>query len=148
MECKDTREILSAILDDEASPSDSARADGHLETCEACRAYREEILEDRARLRAWQDEVPIASYDLDRILTYRPRARPAIRRWAAVAAVVVAVAAGFAAGRATVRQGADADFGSAPTPVLIENRTVYPDANEVHSVTVLAAADPHALRID
>ncbi len=148
MECNDYREILSAVLDDETSPADRALADSHLETCEACSAYREEILADRARLRAWPDEITAVSPDLDRILARRLLTRPAIRRWAAAAAVVLAVGAGFLAGRATVPGGAEVEAETAPKPVLIEDLMVYPDANEIHSVTVIAAADPPAIRID
>lgn len=59
MECESCREVLSAALDNEADPVRLQRAEGHLEDCAGCRAFREHIQELHRRVRiAPAEDVP------------------------------------------------------------------------------------------
>ena len=56
MSCDEARELLSAMLDGEASRDEADRAARHVAGCPACLAYRAGIATDRSLLRAWRDE--------------------------------------------------------------------------------------------
>lgn len=58
MDCATCQDVISAILDGEASPAEEASAAAHLAVCAVCRAHRAALEEDHAELRAWPREMP------------------------------------------------------------------------------------------
>ena len=136
MNCERMRELLSASLDGEATAEEREAAEQHADGCAACRLFLAQIREDQRALVAWPDEIPGEAADWRRLAR---GSRPGgFQRLAAAAAVIAALGIGFALGRA-------GDAGEGPEaeprrPTLIEDRRVYPDTNETHALTLLAAA--------
>jgi len=125
MSCESYREILSAMLDGEATPDEVEACAVHVETCTACADYRDGLEADRKALRAWPHE-PLPS---PRSAGIDPR------RWLAVAAALVLA---FVAGRVTASRPELAAVAAPATAVFLETRrTVYPDTNEIHSFVTL-----------
>ena len=129
MSCDSHREILSAMLDGEADPSEVEACLRHLESCPACARYRDELEASRTLLREWPQET----------------LGPASRRWlpvhlrlAAAAAIFLALGLGFLAGRSTA-PSADLRAVAPPSGAAFREtqRTVYPELNEVHSYVSL-----------
>jgi hypothetical protein len=142
LSCEACREILSAQSDGEA-PASQPAASAHLETCAACREFRDDLDTVRSALRGWSDEQPARNASL--LARDVPRPAHVLRRIAAAAAVVVAIAGGFAAGRATAPP-ADRHAGSTGTAPpesrpLERLRFVVPERNEIHSTISLAAVE-------
>jgi predicted anti-sigma-YlaC factor YlaD len=134
MNCVECREILSAALDAEASPAELQTAEAHLAGCADCRAFRDDLAADRALLQQWPDELPgvAAGHRSGRF-----------RHLAAAAVLILAIGAGFVAGRVSAT-GEDGPTISGPVErsgpdalVLRESTRYYPDTNEMHSTIVL-----------
>jgi len=129
MNCDSHREVLSAMLDGEADPSEIEACLRHLESCPACSLYRDQLDASRAILREWPEETFAAAS--------RTRMSPD-RRLAAAAAILLALGLGFLAGRSTIPR---ARLGAVVPPsgaaFRETQRTIYPDLNEVHSYVLL-----------
>jgi anti-sigma factor RsiW len=144
MSCQRFREIVSSLLDDEAPSEEVGEVLAHLESCPECRSFREELLADRTRLRAWPDELPDALGAGTAALLERP-ATP--RRWtalAAAAALILALTAGFVTGR--LSKGGEPPMetaGDRPAEPAFQEvqRAVFPESNQVYSYAVLKTAD-------
>jgi len=138
--CDNCREMVSAKSDGELAELDPA-VGAHLASCAECRAFEEGLDAVRSALRGWPDEHP---RDVFRpVAHFAPRATRLATKLAAAAVLVVAIAAGFAAGRATA-PAAEGGAGSAitapaHTPPIERERFVVPGRNEVHSTISLAA---------
>lgn len=145
MTCTESRELLTALLDDEASDEEAAASSQHLEACEGCRVYREQLVMVRARLREWPDELGAGSRFWG-AAPAAPRATTTAWRLAAAATLLLAASAGFAAGRIS-GTGPMASATPGVPAFFEERRIVYPNRHEVHSEVILRAAEPAALRI-
>ena len=145
MTCTESRELLAALLDDEASAEEAAESARHLRSCDDCRKYKEELILVQERLREWPDELG-AGRRLCGAAPAAPRATTTAWRLAAAAILLLAAAGGYAAGRIS---GAGPMASATPgVPAFFEERRiVYPNRHEVHSEVILRAADPAALRI-
>jgi hypothetical protein len=134
--------MLSAESDGEAVASD-ATIRAHLETCVACHEFRDELSAVRSALHGWADEFP--SEGMVRLTRDTRRPAGLVRRWTAAAVLVGAIAAGFAAGRATApvsERGERSASAAPPLPQrIVRERYVVPDSNEVYSTISLAAAE-------
>ena len=134
MECTESREIVSAALDDQASHQELENVDRHLAGCAGCRSFRDDLAADRSLLQHWPDELPE-----DRA----SRRAVGIRQLAAAAVFVLAIGASFLVGRATSTaevpssvSGKNESYGSSPF-VRQESMQYFPDSNEMHSIVVL-----------
>ena len=92
MECRKYQELISAELDGEITPEESAALRAHLEQCETCRRYRE-ALQALSRLTQTEEAVPegFAAFVMGALPERIPRRRQ-FRRWAGLAAALVLVA--------------------------------------------------------
>lgn len=140
--CDVCRELLSALSDGEV-PALEPAALAHLEDCAACREFRDDLGAVRSALRGWADEFPPENVRLFARNVSRPFR--ALRLLAAAAVLVVAIAVGFAAGRATApgapRIGDIANVAPEQAPPVERERFVVPDRNEIHSTISLAAVE-------
>lgn len=90
MNCADVR--LDEYFDGELAEADRAAVDGHLATCEACRA---ELERSRKLEKVLRSVTTGAAPDADRFVQSvraRSRRRPPVLRWAVAAAALIAVA--------------------------------------------------------
>lgn len=143
MSCDSCRELLSARSDGEAGAGDEAAVRAHLATCAACREYQDDLGTVRSALRGWVDELPpAASHPFGSGVR---RQNLTFRRLAAAAVFVVAIAVGFAGGRATApgatRNDASTIVDPAVTPPVERDRYFVPERNEIHSTISLAFFD-------
>ena len=143
MNCKECKETLSMMQDGEATPRETATAERHLQTCDTCRTHRDALVQVRTLLAGWPDEVPQSGAAIAGGLS----ASMGLRRIAVAAAVLVAMALGFLAGRVSSPRPESA--AGTPQPVFTESNVVLvPARNEVYSSAVLALADSRAARGD
>lgn len=101
MECRDIRETISACVDGEASPEETASVREHLASCERCRALERQMRAVGAGVRQVRESVPdgfreavFARLDAEGALPPRKRTFSVSRRWTAVP-LAAAAALGF-----------------------------------------------------
>ena len=138
MNCIECQEIISAAQDAEASAAELSAADMHLTGCEACRDYQRMMPRLREVLQRWPDEKAEPG---------SPRRRPVSlgpHRWSLAAALILAAGLGFLAGRKW--RPASGETTSIPTAVL-EEKTIYPETNEIKTKGVLLGLDASRLRL-
>lgn len=129
MSCESHREVLSAMLDGEADPSEVEACLRHLESCPACERYRDELDASRALLLEWPQESlgPVSR-----------RGMSPYPRLAAAATVLLALGLGFFVGRTTAPR---AELRAVAPPSGAEfresQRIVYPESNEIYSYVSL-----------
>ena len=91
MDCRDIRESISACVDGEASPGETASVREHLASCERCRVLERQMRAVGAGVRQVRGSVPdrfreevFARLESEGVLPKRKKVFPAAWRWAAV----------------------------------------------------------------
>ena len=91
MDCRDIRESISACVDGEASPGETASVREHLASCERCRVLERQMRAVGAGVRQVRRPVPdrfreevFARLESEGVLPKRKKVFPAAWRWAAV----------------------------------------------------------------
>lgn len=143
MDCEDIHDILSAMLDGEASEGEASTAARHIAGCEACRIYCDGLVADRLALRAWPDELPSRHR--------APASMPAsavARAARALVAAGIPFALGLSLGLTLARGRAQRVAEAPPRPTFFEeSRFVVPDRNEIRLEAWLTRANPAAIRV-
>lgn len=140
MNCSGHQEVLSALLDGEASPEEVRLSAQHLADCDDCTSYKQALLAIREELQEWPEETPAVGSSQP-----ATRGAPPWRLLGAAAALAFAFGLGFVSGRGSP---AVPKLAAQPRAGFYETRwVVYPENNELHSQVVLTGADPALIRV-
>ncbi len=124
MDCRDIREPISAFVDGEASPGETASVREHLASCERCRVLERQMRAVGAGVRQLRGSVPerfreevFARLESEGVLPKRKKVFPAAWRWAAVP---LAAAAGLGLFLLTSREAVRGPAKPGPATARIE----------------------------
>jgi len=124
MGCRDIRETISAFVDGEASPEETASVRGHLASCERCRVLERQMRAVGAGVRQVRGSVSdgfrdavFSRLEAEGALPPGKKPFPAVWRWAAVP---LAAAAGLGLFLLTSREAARAPVPQGPVAARVE----------------------------
>jgi ferric-dicitrate binding protein FerR (iron transport regulator) len=134
MHCEQAQLLISARIDEEISPADRSRLEGHLHDCPSCQALAEAVQQQDAELRAlFASRQPAVSAVIERVIAQlpsRPDTRRRQRSWLPVIASLVSAAAGFAGACLLLRgfhdQPPEVVVRTVPQPVYVDRPVLEP----------------------